>query len=99
MDLRKAGIPAKAGPEWHPRWRDVESALRATKRLVALAERHRKRVHVLHVSTAEEMDFLAAHRDQATVEVLVGRLRRKLGVDLIETRRGFGYLVAQPNPA
>lgn len=27
------------------------------------------------------------------LEVLVGRVRRKLGVDLIETRRGFGYIV------
>ena len=35
-------------------------------------------------------------RDTNGVEVLVGRLRRKLGADLIETRRGFGYLIAAP---
>jgi two-component system OmpR family response regulator len=29
------------------------------------------------------------------IEVLIGRLRRKLGVDLIETRRGFGYLIPE----
>ncbi|MGG2324768.1 hypothetical protein ACE40U_24920, partial [Salmonella enterica] len=32
-------------------------------------ETHRKRVHVLHISTAEEMDFLSRHRDWASVEV------------------------------
>ncbi len=48
------------------------------------------------VPPTELMDHLYAHdhdRDLNAVEVLIGRLRRKLGVDLIETRRGFGYLV------
>ncbi len=64
MDLRVPGDPAS-----HPVWRDAEAALLATKRLVALAERHRRRVHILHVSTAEEMDFLEAHKEWASVEV------------------------------
>jgi two-component system, OmpR family, response regulator len=34
-------------------------------------------------------------RDPNAVEVLIGRLRRKLRIDLIETRRGFGYLVPE----
>jgi len=34
-----------------------------------MAEKHGKRVHVLHVSTAEEMDYLATHKDYASVEV------------------------------
>jgi DNA-binding response OmpR family regulator len=49
------------------------------------------------VPPGELMEHLYAHdhdRDPNAVEVLIGRLRRKLGVDLIETRRGFGYLVA-----
>ncbi len=29
------------------------------------------------------------------LEVLIGRVRRKLGVDVIETRRGFGYIVSE----
>lgn len=33
-------------------------------------------------------------RDSNTIEVFVGRLRRKLGVDIIETVRGLGYRVA-----
>jgi dihydroorotase len=53
----------------HPVWRDPEAALIATKRLVRLAEKHRRRVHVLHVSTGDEMAFLRDHKAYATVEV------------------------------
>ena len=56
-------------PSSHPIWRDPETALRSTKRLVALAEKTGKRIHVLHISTAEEMVFLADHKAAASVEV------------------------------
>ena len=59
-----------ADPSAHPLWRDVESALRATRRVVGLARKTGRRVHILHVTTAEEMDFLAEHKDIASVEVL-----------------------------
>ena len=64
MHLRRKGDPSS-----HPEWRDPEAALIATKRLVGFAEKHGKRVHVLHVSTAEEMEFLKDHKNYATVEV------------------------------
>ncbi|WP_341702345.1 dihydroorotase [Ferrovibrio sp.] len=57
-----------ATPHLHPEWRDAESALLATQRLVRLARKVGRRVHVLHVTTAQEMDFLAGHKDIATVE-------------------------------
>src|SRR5262245_2866192 len=53
MGLRRPGDPAS-----HPVWRNEQAALLATRRLIGLAEKHRRRVHVLHVSTAEEMAFL-----------------------------------------
>ena len=53
----------------HPVWRDAETAVRATTRLLNLARAARRRVHVLHVSTAEEMPLLATNKDLATVEV------------------------------
>lgn len=53
----------------HPVWRDPEAALKSTMRLVALAHKYGKRIHVLHISTMEEMAFLAGHKDVATVEV------------------------------
>ena len=42
-----------------------------------------------HVYGTEE------HREANTLEVLIGRMRRKLGVPFIETRRGYGYIVAE----
>ncbi|KFL27129.1 dihydroorotase [Devosia sp. 17-2-E-8] len=56
-------------PSSHPVWRDPEAALMSTKRLVRLARETGKRIHVLHISTAEEMLFLADHKDVASVEV------------------------------
>ena len=56
-------------PSSHPVWRDAEAARLCTERLVRIARKQRKRIHVLHVSTAEEMPLLAANKDVATVEV------------------------------
>ena len=64
MQLRRPGDPSS-----HPEWRDEQAALIATTRLVRLAEKHQKRVHVLHISSAAEMAFLADHKQFATVEV------------------------------
>jgi dihydroorotase len=65
----RAGLREEGRPHSHGIWRDAEAALMATKRLIALARRTGRRIHVLHVSTAEEMAFLAEHRDVASVEV------------------------------
>lgn len=53
----------------HPVWRDMDSALIATRRIVRLAEQVNRRLHILHVSTAEEMLFLAGHKRRVSVEV------------------------------
>lgn len=53
----------------HPHWRDAESAIRATKRVLALARKAGRPIHVLHVTTAEEAEILAANKDIATMEV------------------------------
>ncbi|MBB4285813.1 dihydroorotase [Roseospira goensis] len=66
---RKAIAEERADPAAHPDWRDVETAVRATRRLLALARETGRRVHVLHVTTADEMEMLAEARDLATVEV------------------------------
>ena len=52
----------------HPVWRDEIAALKATQRLVAAAHETGARVHVLHISTLQEMEFLAGHKDVASVE-------------------------------
>jgi dihydroorotase len=71
---RLALVRDGADPSMHPVWRDEEVAIRATRRLLRLARRAARRVHVLHVSTADEMDILAANKDLASVEVLVNHL-------------------------
>lgn len=58
----------------HGEWRDEEAAFLGTRRIVGLAERTGRPAHILHVSTAEELEWLREHRDAATVEVLVNHL-------------------------
>jgi len=55
-------------PETHPVWRDVETAVRCTTRLLRLAREAGKRIHVLHITTADEIPLLAAAKDYATAE-------------------------------
>lgn len=60
---------AKEGdPRTHPFWRDAEAARISTERVLRLAKEAGRRLHVLHVTTAEELPLLAAARDFATVE-------------------------------
>jgi dihydroorotase len=77
----------------HPVVRDAESAIRSTRRLVGLAKALGKRIHVLHVSTAEEIAFLADHKDVASVEVTPQHLTLA-GPEAYERLKGF----AQMNP-
>jgi dihydroorotase len=56
---RKPLAIEKADPSAHPEWRDVESALLATQRLLRLAERTERPVHLLHVSTGDEARLVA----------------------------------------
>jgi DNA-binding response OmpR family regulator len=44
---------------------------------------------------AEHLYGIAESTDANAIEALVARLRRKLGPEVIETRRGFGYLLQQ----
>ncbi|MGI8570045.1 MAG: dihydroorotase [Methylocella sp.] len=62
-------LRAPNDPSSHPIWRDAIVALRSTERLLRIAREKRALIHVLHVSCGEEMDFLAAHKDIASVEV------------------------------
>ena len=65
---RKTLVDASGDVRDHPHWRDMESAFKATRRIVALARETGRRLHVLHVTTAQEMAFLAQHKDRVTVE-------------------------------
>jgi dihydroorotase len=58
----------------HAVWRDVECAFLGTRRIAALARKTGRPAHILHVSTAEELDFLSAQHDLITVEILLNHL-------------------------
>lgn len=77
----------------HPEVRDPESAILSTRRLVGLAKETGARIHVLHVTTAEEIEFLAQHKDVATVEVTPQHLTLD-GDEAYERLKGL----AQMNP-
>ncbi|MDQ2860122.1 MAG: dihydroorotase [Pseudomonadota bacterium] len=77
----------------HTLVRDAESAILCTRRLVGLAEALGKRIHVLHVSTAEEIAFLADHKEVASVELTPQHLTLT-APEAYERLKGF----AQMNP-
>jgi dihydroorotase len=84
----KSGMPHRN----HMVWRDVECAFLGTRRLMALARKTGRPAHILHVSTAEELDYLKDFRDIATVEVLLNHLTQ---TDEAYDRLG-GYAVMNP---
>lgn len=75
----------------HMEWRDEETAFLGTRRLMALAQKTRRPAHILHVSTAQELDYLKDFRDIATCEVLVNHLTQ-VAPDCYERLKGFGVM-------
>jgi dihydroorotase len=75
----------------HMEWRDEETAFLGTRRLMALARKTSRPAHILHVSTAEELEYLKDFRDLATVEVLVNHLTQ-VAPEVYETLGGFGVM-------
>jgi dihydroorotase len=67
-------LAAVGDPRTHPIWRDAGTALLATQRVVTLARKAARRVHVLHVSTGDEMVYLRDHKDIASVETTPNHL-------------------------
>ncbi len=70
MMLREGKSLAREG-DWtsHPQVRSAAAAVRCTERLLRLARETGRRIHVLHISTADEVPILAANRDIASAEV------------------------------
>jgi DNA-binding response OmpR family regulator len=81
MRVTISGVPKNLSPQEY--------------RLLSYLMHHAGRV-VSQMELTEHLYAQDFERDSNAIEVLVGRLRRKLGVDLIETRRGFGYIVETP---
>ncbi len=65
----RAGLRVEGDPSSHPVWRDDESAMLATQRILRLARETKRRIHILHVTTPVELELIAQHKDIATCEV------------------------------
>jgi dihydroorotase len=77
----------------HPEVRDPQTAIQSTQRLVRIARKLGKRIHVLHVTTHQEIDFLAHNKDVASVELTPQHLTL-VGPEAYERLKGY----AQMNP-
>jgi len=65
----RMGERVEGDPRSHPVWRDEVAALACTQRLVSIARETGAKIHILHLSTAEEVDYLIDHKDVASIEV------------------------------
>ncbi len=68
LNLRKKLI-IKDDVKTHTLWRNEDCAISSTRRIVKIAERHKKKAHILHVTTKEEVDFLSQHKGNVTFEI------------------------------
>ena len=66
--IARKHLAERGHPETHPVWRDVESARMSTERVLRLARQAGRRLHVLHVTTGDEIPLLADAKDVSTAE-------------------------------
>ncbi len=66
--IERKGLRIPGDPTSHHVWRDETAALLCTQRLIRIAREARAQVHVLHISTRQEIDFLAGAKDVASCE-------------------------------
>jgi len=66
--IARKHLAERGKPQTHPVWRDAEAARMSTERVLRLARAAGRRLHVLHVTTGDEIPLLAGARDVATAE-------------------------------
>ena len=66
--IARKALVERGKPTTHPVWRDAEAARLSTERVLRLAKQAGRRLHVLHVTTGDEIPLLAAAKDFATAE-------------------------------
>ena len=75
----------------HMEWRDEECAFLGTRRILAIARATGRPAHILHVSTAEELDYIKDFKDITTAEVLLNHLTQ-VAPEVYERLEGFGVM-------
>ena len=68
LNMRKKLIK-EGDVKTHTLWRNEECAMSSTRRIVRIAERYKKKAHILHVTTKEEIDFLSQHKGNVSFEI------------------------------
>mgnify|MGYP001053361788 FL=1 len=68
LNIRKRFIK-KGDVRSHPIWRNEECAISSTRKVVKIAERNNKKIHILHVTTKEEVEFLSRYKGNVTFEI------------------------------
>ena len=68
LNMRKKLIK-KGDVKTHPIWRNEVSAIASTRKIVKIAERFKKKAHILHVTTRDEVDFLLQHKGNISFEI------------------------------
>jgi len=66
--IERKPLAERGRPQTHPVWRDAESARMCTERVLRLAREAGRRLHVLHITTGDEIPLLAAAKDISTAE-------------------------------
>ena len=69
LTKNKNELPENPNVELHSVWRSAEAALSSTKKITALARRAERKIHVLHISTKEEIDYLIQQKDICSFEI------------------------------
>ncbi|TAK16614.1 MAG: dihydroorotase [Rhizorhabdus sp.] len=67
--IARQGERVEGDPASHPVWRDDESALLATRRILKIARETGRKIHILHITTPDELALIAQNKDIATCEV------------------------------
>lgn len=67
--IARQGERVEGDPSSHPVWRDDESALLATRRILKIARETGRKIHILHITTPDELALIARNKDIATCEV------------------------------
>ena len=66
--IARKHLAERGRPDTHPIWRDAESARMSTERVLRLAKQAGRRLHVLHITTGDEIPLLAGAKDFCTAE-------------------------------
>ena len=69
LQERKKLIKENHNSSFHPIWRDEYCSINATNRIISMIRKIKRPVHILHVTTSEEIDLIKEHKDFITLEV------------------------------